>query len=204
MAQLTPRAKRCRATKAKRYSIGMVTAAGTLLSWRPAVSLTNRHTIARFTCSKCGKEKEQRMDAFLDANSSCGCLAQQNRDRMIETVIAAVPENVQESIAKELELGNDSAGKIAVHFQLFGKFARYAMAKMRRRWAESEWLRLGRQKMEQIWRSVLDKGVHWTAKRFFHGMTATVKVAIRWVRLNSPIYSQLSPQAAYPAPERVR
>lgn len=174
----------------------MATAAGTLTGWRKAAAdAKDKHATAVFTCARCKREGcEARMDHYLDRDQSCGCLKDANVGKMIETIIESIPENVQESISKELELGKRSPyptlGELAVHFNLFGTFARFAMMRMRKRWAESEWLRLGQKRMEAIWRSVQKVGIRATAKRFFQ-QTCTVLVACRWVRTYSPTYSTL-------------
>jgi hypothetical protein len=193
-----PWKRKSRAIVGRRYQVGMVTKAGTLLSYRRSFNPSDRHTIAKFTCSqvKCGREAECRMDKYLDVNTSCGCLKDANVGRMIETVINSIPENVRENISKELELGKRSQysiGELAVHFQLFGSFARCAMTRMRKRWAETEWTRLGEKRMKAIWRSVQKIGVSLTAKRYFHGMVCTVLVACRWFRLNYPAVSTFQP-----------
>jgi hypothetical protein len=72
----------------KRYCVGLVTPAGTLTGWRRSYNLLNRHMIAIFTCSKCNREKaESRMDAFLDRDTSCGCMGKTNRARLIDKII---------------------------------------------------------------------------------------------------------------------
>jgi hypothetical protein len=207
VALRTPKRKRgyrpraSRATKPKRYHEGLVTKAGTLTGWHSSFNPLNRHLIAVFTCSRCKREKcKSRMDAYLDRDQSCGCLSKANRNHLIWTVINSIPENVQEQIGKACEIGQlpskggcgtykANAAQIALHFKVYGKLALYAVSKIRRRWAESEWDRLGQERMEQTWLSVLEEGGHWTARRYFHGMTASVKAACRWVRLYSPLYS---------------
>jgi hypothetical protein len=117
--------RKSRAIVGKRYFVGMETKAGILTGWRRSPNPLNRHPTAKFICSqaKCGREAECRMDKFLDVNTSCGCLKDENVGKMIETVISSLPEPVQENIARELELGKRSKysiGQLAVHFQLFG------------------------------------------------------------------------------------
>src|ERR1035437_627209 len=116
--------RKSRAIVGKRYFVGMETKAGILTGGCRSFNLLNNRTIAIFTCSRCKTEKcEARMDAFLDRDQSCGCLGRAHTSHLIETVISAIPVNVQEDIAKEMELGRDSVGEIAVHFDLFGKLA---------------------------------------------------------------------------------
>jgi hypothetical protein len=142
-----------RAVVGRRYSLGMVTKAGTLTGWYRSFSLGRM--VAIFTCSRCKTEGcEARMDAYVDRDQSCGCLGKANTDHLIEQVINAVPSNKREQMAKAMEIDEllstgtrgthkASIGDIAVQFEMYGKLARYAMSRIRCRWKESEWIRLG-------------------------------------------------------------
>jgi hypothetical protein len=161
--------------------------AGTLAAWKRALpGAKSGHLIPIVLCCRCHQLRDTTMYAFLKGkNESCGCGSREQGAKFIEEKVATVPEELDEMLSSSYENG-ENLRDVAYEnrgyavLQRLGRWWRYVVTVLHKRWALRVWQALGSDLMSALAASAVKLGHAITAKVFSMSV-ARVKASVRWI-----------------------